>query len=243
VASDSGEWEYPYVWRKPQGRELFSEEDIDKHDGDNDAYVAGMEWASYIFCPACEHLDKDMHLSGPMFALVDWLTDEMRSRQALMALFDAPRIARRLRLPMTTILAARDALVRLRVLWMARYDEDESGDTRIELGVNFRFHKWITDSATIQRVWDEESQKYNHTRSRPQEARAHLMRDPIAPDVRWQIYARDKFTCRYCDVSGVPLALDHVIPVFRGGTNDPDNLITSCQSCNSRKGSQWPEER
>lgn len=29
---------------------------------------------------------------------------------------------------------------------------------------------------------------------------------------------------------------DHLIPVSRGGTNDPDNIVVSCRSCNRSKG-------
>lgn len=36
--------------------------------------------------------------------------------------------------------------------------------------------------------------------------------------------------------------VDHVVPVARGGTNAPANLITMCRSCNSSKGATLPEE-
>lgn len=55
---------------------------------------------------------------------------------------------------------------------------------------------------------------------------------------RFRIFSRDNFTCRYCGRQSdvVPLHVDHVIPVCRGGTNDDENLITSCQDCNLGKG-------
>jgi len=59
---------------------------------------------------------------------------------------------------------------------------------------------------------------------------------------RLRIYLRDAFTCRYCDRAMNPLSddlsLDHVDPV---GGDDDSNLVTSCISCNSRKGSRTPE--
>lgn len=36
--------------------------------------------------------------------------------------------------------------------------------------------------------------------------------------------------------------LDHVLPVNRGGTNEPSNLVLSCTWCNGRKGNKTPSE-
>jgi len=59
----------------------------------------------------------------------------------------------------------------------------------------------------------------------------------IRPDKRLAIYLRDKFTCQYCecdlhnaDVQSI--TLDHVKAKSRGGSNEADNLITSCRTCN-----------
>jgi hypothetical protein len=41
--------------------------------------------------------------------------------------------------------------------------------------------------------------------------------------------------CNYCGSAG-SLALDHLIPRFRGGEDRGDNLIYACRSCNSSKG-------
>jgi len=56
-----------------------------------------------------------------------------------------------------------------------------------------------------------------------------------------QIQARfDYFDneCRYCskDLSEEVTTIDHMIPLSRGGTNWPSNLVPACASCNSRKG-------
>jgi len=37
-------------------------------------------------------------------------------------------------------------------------------------------------------------------------------------------------------------AVDHVIPYSKGGTEDLDNLVLCCQSCNSGKGVKSLEE-
>lgn len=46
--------------------------------------------------------------------------------------------------------------------------------------------------------------------------------------------------CVYC--AGPYEAIDHVIPLSRGGTNYPSNLRPCCSSCNSSKGSKLLSE-
>lgn len=61
---------------------------------------------------------------------------------------------------------------------------------------------------------------------------------------RRNVYLRDDYTCQYCgDQPGVEqLNLDHVVPRSRGGDASWDNLVTSCKSCNLKKGRALPEE-
>lgn len=57
------------------------------------------------------------------------------------------------------------------------------------------------------------------------------------------IFSRDGYVCKYCGSDKTPLHCDHVIPVTRGGSDDPSNLTTSCKFCNLSKGdrllSEW----
>jgi 5-methylcytosine-specific restriction endonuclease McrA len=48
--------------------------------------------------------------------------------------------------------------------------------------------------------------------------------------------------CAYCDKSGVPLEIEHIIPKSRGGTNRVANLTLSCRKCNQKKGNQTAKE-
>jgi hypothetical protein len=57
-----------------------------------------------------------------------------------------------------------------------------------------------------------------------------------------KIYARDNYTCQYCGQRGGKLECDHVFPVSRGGSNDEDNLRTSCRRCNRAKRNKTLEE-
>jgi hypothetical protein len=55
--------------------------------------------------------------------------------------------------------------------------------------------------------------------------------------LRFEIFKRDGFCCRYCGATPMTtvLQVDHVIPVSKGGTADPANLVTSCSACNAGK--------
>jgi hypothetical protein len=70
-------------------------------------------------------------------------------------------------------------------------------------------------------------------------ARRPPPREHIPRAVREMVYARDGYTCRYCGRErghAVRLELDHFYPVARGGSDDPDNLVTACRACNRAKG-------
>lgn len=56
---------------------------------------------------------------------------------------------------------------------------------------------------------------------------------------RGQVLA--KFQCHYCG-SDTDLTRDHVVPRSRGGSNDPENIVYACRSCNAAKGNRTPEE-
>lgn len=55
------------------------------------------------------------------------------------------------------------------------------------------------------------------------------------------VYERDGRECVYCG-SNEKLSIDHVFPRSRGGTDDPQNLVTACMKCNLKKSSKTPEE-
>src|ERR1700740_1150479 len=65
----------------------------------------------------------------------------------------------------------------------------------------------------------------------------------------WDVYKRDCCTCVYCGFSGMnnfnawrQLAIDHLIPTCRGGTNNHDNKVVACHRCNTLKGSYDPSD-
>lgn len=71
-----------------------------------------------------------------------------------------------------------------------------------------------------------------------------LKRRPVVQFTRANIYARDNYTCQYCDVRFPPeeLTFDHVVPVAQGGTRGWENIATACETCNRKKGARTPAE-
>lgn len=61
----------------------------------------------------------------------------------------------------------------------------------------------------------------------------------VSKRLRYEILRRDSYTCRYCGASApdAVLTVDHVTAVALGGTDTPDNLVASCEPCNSGKSS------
>lgn len=66
-------------------------------------------------------------------------------------------------------------------------------------------------------------------------------KQPIPDDLRWRIWERDDYTCRYCGRRNF-LSIDHVIPESRGGSMEEKNLVTACRACNSIKNDRTPDE-
>ena len=60
--------------------------------------------------------------------------------------------------------------------------------------------------------------------------------------IRASILQRDRFTCQYCGAQGVQMECDHIVPISKGGDNDPSNLVAACVPCNRSKGAKSVEE-
>lgn len=56
-------------------------------------------------------------------------------------------------------------------------------------------------------------------------------------------YKVQKGKCHWCGVDvGEIFHVDHVIPLSRGGSNGPENIVIACVSCNTSKGNKMPNE-
>lgn len=60
-------------------------------------------------------------------------------------------------------------------------------------------------------------------------------RGAIPAEVKQYVWARDGGRCTLCG-SVTELQYDHIIPVSRGGSSEPENLQILCGPCNRRKG-------
>lgn len=65
-------------------------------------------------------------------------------------------------------------------------------------------------------------------------------RRSISKRTRFEIFKRENFTCAYCGKQppATILHIDHIIAVANGGSNQDENLITSCVDCNLGKGTE-----
>ncbi len=82
----------------------------------------------------------------------------------------------------------------------------------------------------------------------------HLKFDPAAMKMQYeqgsiegyevQGYLLEKWgrECAYCGKKDVPLTIDHIVPVSRGGRGNISNLTLACEACNKGKGSRLLEE-
>lgn len=87
------------------------------------------------------------------------------------------------------------------------------------------------------KVWLEEKIKSGVIVIGQMQENKHLTRSQLTTKVKGLILKIDDFTCQYCG-SKEDLEVDHVVPIELGGTNDNDNLLTCCSSCNKSKGHQ-----
>lgn len=66
-------------------------------------------------------------------------------------------------------------------------------------------------------------------------------RSAMTKELRKFIMERDNYTCQWCGKympDEVGLQIDHIIPVSKGGTSDPDNLQVLCSKCNGAKSNK-----
>lgn len=68
------------------------------------------------------------------------------------------------------------------------------------------------------------------------------MAPPVSAALRLQLVDVDDHRCAYClspqANSGIPVTIDHIFPLSKGGTDTFENLCFACYRCNLHKGSR-----
>jgi len=87
--------------------------------------------------------------------------------------------------------------------------------------------------------WDKyQTGAYARKRRERERKKTQNKTNQVIPNgLRFEVFMRDNFTCRYCGrmPPEAVLEIDHIIPRSKGGTNGIDNLVTCCRECNQGK--------
>jgi len=87
-------------------------------------------------------------------------------------------------------------------------------------------------------TWEQnnpEACKAKIHRRRARRVNADGIASGVQIEARWDYYGGKCYIC-----GGSAEAIDHIIPLAKGGSNWPANLRPICGRCNSVKGARWP---
>ena len=115
----------------------------------------------------------------------------------------------------------------------------EKTDLKEKLG---RELKHFIKFAAKQRIRYEEDIYAEYEEFTNRKKRLYQIDIDLWNQIRDSVYKRDNYTCQYCGVVGGILEVDHIVPFSKGGSEDMNNLITSCKTCNREKYNKTPEE-
>ena len=111
-------------------------------------------------------------------------------------------------------------------------------------GYSQKYHEKNRDKEReTNRKWREENREKIHEYASKRRARERTAKGThTASDIRL-IYERQGRRCWWCQCKlGREYHVDHRIPLTKGGSNDPSNLVISCSACNLSKGAKLPHE-
>lgn len=108
-----------------------------------------------------------------------------------------------------------------------------------------RFHYRANAEKILARHSRYQQENRELRRVHHQNRRARRKRAPgsfTPQDVQHQ-YNMQRGCCYWCGAAVEDnYHVDHVIPLSRGGTNYPDNIVIACPTCNTSRGAKLPEE-
>lgn len=61
---------------------------------------------------------------------------------------------------------------------------------------------------------------------------------PLSSNEWLEILEYFNHSCAYCLVSSVPMTMDHLMPLSKGGHHSKDNVVPACRSCNCSKSNR-----
>lgn len=108
-----------------------------------------------------------------------------------------------------------------------------------EAGFAWQTGESLTELNVLDTAWiNEIAQRSIGPTNRPKPADWQALRE----EVFGRVFVGVAPHCLYCRTFDVPLVLDHMIPLARGGSNHPLNLFPACVPCNNSKGAKTASE-
>ena len=110
-----------------------------------------------------------------------------------------------------------------------------------------RIDEWARRNPEQKRRLRRESQQRNaeamRARSDRRRARKRNATGSYTKNDIIRQYQSQKGRCWWCSTAvGSKYHVDHLIPLSRGGSNEPRNLVISCETCNRSKSNKLPHE-
>lgn len=129
----------------------------------------------------------------------------------------------------------------VKIIWSLKYNEPELNlGTWKELAEEFNYSK--TSLLRVRENYLKEiATKIGYVSISMEEEKEDVIKTKrnVSSRTRFEILKRDNFRCIYCGRSpqqdDVKIHVDHVKPLSKGGSNEVDNLVTSCDECNLGK--------
>jgi len=115
---------------------------------------------------------------------------------------------------------------------------------------------WLGWANALRDFPETQTSKESKAQKKQQEEQEKLLRDEFAQHMSWssrrapqrathQVLQRDGWRCFYCDADMKDwtrdrVHIDHFYPAGKGGSDDPMNLVVSCDTCNFSKNDREP---
>ena len=109
--------------------------------------------------------------------------------------------------------------------------------SRLESVLSFaqRYAKWAPISRVVVETVRFDMQKLQN----PEITKEEYQRGTLyCLELREYLLEKWGRKCLYCKKEGIPLEVEHFMPLSKGGTNRPGNLGIACRACNQKKGSR-----